>query len=590
MYSPHSCLLCSNFKTLKMMFPLFDWLPCTTLKCVPRKHAIGQFRVLTRLQRRSSVNFLPPSEPTRVGSGHYLLAWSSRYCWSEPEPGRTGTMSRLPVCLLALLFLLGTLHIVEAKYANGKRRSGHRLTSDASPPLKQHQVGSVKQCLNLCDSLADCVALNFGSVSATKNCQLLGQRACSGLPLVADASVDYYDVYEPQNLTAETQTPFWDDPSCKEDGYCAADCAAEEAGEFCTVDAHCSAKLKPPDGYQCVEGACQPSSDFWELRTGLALPRWQLWRADWHVWTWKKLKPGTCSLDIRVKLGVGAVVSISPTWIDDHVGTRMVFQFSTSSTNLYYHDESGTAHYLVQGASTSGMVNTEEFSQLKMSWCGGAMAIGPENNPTLVTGQATITQPVDFVMVWSQNTASWISVNSGVADRWLFDDSGVTPDAVMDIGPHTYAYRSITPTNDVTVKYDCMADRDCLVTLQGESSSPRMLAICVGCYANQESALAYRGGVDGDLLRFVTGPVLSSAEFNTFTVRYNNGYVTVYRNDAKIPIYAVDVPHPITNINIIGIGGCCGHKYVRAARYDPGWRTDTWMTEGSGYSASDVLT
>ena len=200
-------------------------------------------------------------------------------------------------------------------------------------------------------------------------------------------------------------------------------------------------------------------------------------------------------------------------------------------------------------------VNTEEFSQLKLSWCDGAMAIGPENNPTLVTGQATITQPVDFVMVWSQNTASWISVNSGVADRWLFDDSGVTPDAVMDIGPHTYAYRSITPTNDVTVKYDCMADRDCLVTLQGESSSPRMLAICVGCYANQESALAYRGGVDGDLLRFVTGPVLSSAEFNTFTVRYNNGYVTVYRNDAKIPIYAVDVPHPITNINIIGIGG-----------------------------------
>ena len=99
------------------------------------------------------------------------------------------------------------------------------------------------------------------------------------------------------------------------------------------------------------------------------------------------------------------------------------------------------------------------------------MAIGPENNPTLVTGLANITQPVDFVMVWSQITASWMYVNSGVADRWLFDDSGVAPDAVMDIGPSTYAYRSITLTNDVTVKYDCMAAKRCHVALQGDSLS-----------------------------------------------------------------------------------------------------------------------
>ena len=158
----------------------------------------------------------------------------------------------------------------------------------------------------------------------------------------------------------------------------------------------------------------------------------------------------------------------------------------------------------------------------------------------------------------------------------------------MDIGPHTYAYRSINATNDVTVKYDCMAQSDCLVTLQ-EQASNQMLAICVGCFSNRESCLAYRGGITGDLLRFVTGSVLSTNKFNTFTVRYNNGFVTIHRNDATIPIYAVNVPHLMTNINIIGIGGCCGHKYVRAARYDPGWRTDTWMTEGSGFSSNDIL-
>ena len=500
-------------------------------------------------------------------------------------------MSRLPVCLLALLLLLlvALQHGAEAKYASGMHRSGHRLTSE-SPPLEQHQVSSVHQCLNLCGGLPDCVALHFDTVSTTANCQLLGQRACEGLPLVADAAVDYYDVYsEPQNLTAERQTPFWDDPGCEQDGYCATDCVAEAAGEFCTVDAHCSAKLKPPGGYRCLEGTCQPSADFWELRTGLALPRWQLWRIDWHAWTWKKLKPGTCSLDIRVKLGVGAAVKISPTWIDDRTGTRIVFNFTISATTLYYHDETGANHTLVQDAGTPGMVSTDDYSQLKISWCGGAMAIGPEDNPTLVTGQADITQSIDFVMVHSSNTASWMYVDSGVADRWLFEDSGVASDAVIDIRSYTFTYRSIIPSNDVTVKYDCKAERNCYVVFQGNSSPPRMLGICVGCYSNQESALVYRGDISGNLKRFVTGPVLSSTQFNTFTVRYNNGYVTVYRNDATTPIYAVNAPHPMTNISIIGIGGRYGHKYVRAARYDPAWRTDTWTTEGSGFSANDVL-
>ena len=186
-------------------------------------------------------------------------------------------MSRMVwASILAHLLLLGALEYgAEAKYASGKRRSGHRLTSDQSPPLEQHQVNSVNQCLNLCDGLSDCVALNFGSVSDSANCQLLGQRACDGLTLSADPAVNYYDVYdEIHNLTAERQTPFWDDPGCVQDGYCSADCATETAGDFCTVDAHCSVHLKPPGAYQCVDGTCQLSDSFWGLRPELVLPRW----------------------------------------------------------------------------------------------------------------------------------------------------------------------------------------------------------------------------------------------------------------------------------------------------------------------------
>ncbi|KAF0302671.1 hypothetical protein FJT64_025234 [Amphibalanus amphitrite] len=153
--------------------------------------------------------------------------------------------------LVAVFLLVAFQGGAEAKYATNLHRTGRRLTSDSSRPLEQHQVTSVNRCLNLCQGATNCVAINFGTISATANCQLLGQRACDGLPLVADAAVDYYDVYDgPQNLTTEAKTPFWDDPSCMRGGYCSTECAAEAVGQFCTVDAHCTAKLKPPRGHQ----------------------------------------------------------------------------------------------------------------------------------------------------------------------------------------------------------------------------------------------------------------------------------------------------------------------------------------------------
>ncbi|KAF0302672.1 hypothetical protein FJT64_025235 [Amphibalanus amphitrite] len=258
---------------------------------------------------------------------------------------------------------------------------------------------------------------------------------------------------------------------------------------------------------------------------------------------------------------------------------------------LYYHDEARTAHRLVDNASFLNLVSTYTFNRLKISWCGGRLAVGPEDNPTMITGQATVTQPINFVMVHSSNNVpSWMYVDSGVADRWLFEDSGVAEDAVIEIGPPSYVYRNITPSNDVTVKYDCMTKTDCPVLFHGSTmAGPRSIAVCVGCYGNQEIYLSYSGDVTGSMLRSAAGPVLSSTQYNTFTVRFNNGHMTVHRNSNAVPIYEVDAPHAVQNIDVVGIGGCCSRKYVRVARYDPAWRTDTWLTEGRGFSASGAL-
>ncbi|KAF0311602.1 hypothetical protein FJT64_001824 [Amphibalanus amphitrite] len=491
----------------------------------------------------------------------------------------------LAVGLLTVSLLLGA--VAEARYASGARRSGHRLSGDAVSPLEQHQVAEVGHCLNHCVRLPGCVALNFGTISATANCQLLGQRACDGLPLVADAAVNYYDVYDDrQNVTAETKTPFWDDPGCGQDGYCAAECSAESKGEFCTTDAHCSENLKPPGGFQCLNGTCQLSASFWEVRPGLALPRWQPWRIDSHVWTWKKLKPGMCSIDVSIKLGVGAVAHIAPSWVDEHTGTRLMFRFTTTTTDLFYYDSASATFELAMGVNTNGMVNTDTFSSLRVSWCGGNMAIGPASNPTLATAFASVSQPLDFVMVHSSYADSWMTVDSGVADPWLFEEAGTTADAVMTVPSDSYAYHSISPTNEVTVKYDCMAQRDCVVILRGNSQ--QVLVVCIACWEDTQMGLNYYGEpIQGDTNLFRIGPLLSETVYNTFTVHYSSGKVTVYRNDGKLPIYAATAPHAMPEITMIGIGGCCGAKTVRIARYDPAWRTDTWLTEGSGYSNGD---
>ena len=121
------------------------------------------------------------------------------------------------------------------------------------------------------------------------------------------------------------------------------------------------------------------------------------------------------------------------------------------------------------------------------------------------------------------------------------------------------------------------------------SEFPNMLTVYVGGWDNSACGVAYNDSTWGPwLLKHSTGAVLTDTEFNTFTVRYSDGQVTVLRNG--VSIYDVTVPQLLPPITSVGIGSIFwgGRKTVRVVRYDPAWRTDSWLTDGIGFSNMDT--
>ncbi|KAF0308691.1 hypothetical protein FJT64_020142 [Amphibalanus amphitrite] len=70
--------------------------------------------------------------------------------------------------------------------------------------------------------------------------------------------------------------------------------------------------------------------------------------------------------------------------------------------------------------------------------------------------------------------------------------------------------------------------------------------------ATAASGLAYDKGSSVYFNQTNTGAVLSPTEFNTFTVSYRNGSVTIFRNDESEPIFNVtsEVMPPITSLRM----------------------------------------
>ena len=480
-------------------------------------------------------------------------------------------MSSWAVFWLLTLMVLTSLHLgpVQAKSTRfGARTAGKRLTGPS--PIKERPVSSLSQCLALCARLVNCTGFNYRDVTGNISCQLFDERACPDHRLEADPAVSYYSVCG-RPLTKQPSSG--SEGSCEEEPYC----SEEDCAEDCSYPS-----MAPPGAFRCSNGSCQTTDGFWEVRPGFALPK--LTNVILHPWinTYKKLKSGICSLDIKLKLGDDASVQLK--LVGAQYETRLTFRVTETTTDL----TSGSTA-VVSGADTTGMVNEKTFSQLRMSWCDGTMAIGPASSPSLVSGATGAVGEIAHLVGASSGPESYLQVLSGgVADAWLFEEAGTGPDPVFSI-QHTMIARRIEPSVDVSVKYDCKAQYYCSVYLR--SDYPEMLSVFVGAWSNTASGLAYNKGYNAPYYCKVnTGPILTATEFNTFTVRYNNGSVTVFRNDDSEPMYNVTAPTLLPPITSVGIGSMHwgGPKEIRVARYDPAWRTDTWITDGTGFSNMDT--
>ena len=505
----------------------------------------------------------------------------------------TGTARRLLLQLIVLLMMSAS---AQSKYASGERRSGKKLVNQTA--LMERQVLNRLHCLALCGRCPDCHAFNFGAVSPMTNCQLLAEGACSGHPLVADSAVDYYDVYAAP--TVERRLPHWKEPSCIQDGYCAVSCAARDVvSESCFTDDQCQRPELPAGTFRCRSGVCQREEvGFWEARPGLQLPRWMSWTADKMSESFKRLKTGQCELDIRLKLGVDA------SWllllISDDSWEEIVFEISGNKGAFMSADYVHEPLHL-EVSNPTVLANSHNFTHLKLSWCNG-LAMGPVDNPNLLNITQPLTLTYHFVVVESIVNESWMYIDSGVADPWLFKESGTESDPVFEIsGPWNPANaaligRYIDPANDVTLKYDCMAKSNCHAYFY--LSTSERLKVGVGSSSNTAYSLTLqkqlRGLINKDCCKLISAtPVCIKDEFVTFTIRYNRGHVTVFRNNDTEPAFSATtpedwLPRDTTTVTRVALGHRTDPyelRRVRVARYDDNWATDTWLTTGTGFSS-----
>ena len=279
--------------------------------------------------------------------------------------------------------------------------------------------------------------------------------------------------------------------------------------------------------------------------------------------------------------GPGARVEMCAAAHDYYWGTRFCFTFNESHTSITYFDSTDLAHHLIQDAPVGITYDWRDtYQPIWLSWCNSSLAIGrrlpgeEHEWPQLTTSlNTTVSESINYVLAISDNHDSWVSFfspNSQVADSWLFTDAGYSDDVVMDLAPDQYALLYIGTTDSVTVKYDCMAEKNCFVYLRG--SSHQVLFIGVG-HNNQEIIEIYVGDVTAQTTPLATGPVLSDTEFNTFNVTYNLTTVSVYRNNDVTPIYQQPALLQLPDVDRIGIGGPEVRKFVRVARYDRAWST-----------------
>ena len=487
----------------------------------------------------------------------------------------------------------------------GRGQWRHNIRLQDVTPLHEEILASRLQCLARCAEY-DCRALQYQPLPpGGLRCETFGVSACVGLTgpeerLVPAPGVHYMDVSSDLDLSKrERQQAFWDDPGCREKGFCDPACAVTSKGDFCPgSDRYCTL-IQSAMNYSCVGNTCQ--SPLWKINdTGVMLPKWQTWLADSHLAKLKAIVNDVCSLRFDLKIQSPGSISMTITSIDGHLANgrdfgkiAFVFEIGVNGNSQTVVKRRKQVNNKIQEnilvtKHTPDILSTTDFRRYLLSWCNGRLHFGPEQQPGLVTSSYTEDSIISRLLldISSGVEVAHLKMEKDVADDWLSQQAGISSDPTFVTTTNSLLLLQLPdyPVTSTTVKFDVKCNGNVWVVFRETLGPSRFHRLVLGA-DRPHSGLSRIEIIEGETIRHVathtsSTVVVPSNAFNFFVVTYDSGAVTVLRDNIRL--FGLNFPSPIP-IRYVGVGGgCCSSKEFRLAKYDPAWRTDVWVMEGDG--------
>ncbi|KAF0287844.1 Peripherin-2 [Amphibalanus amphitrite] len=537
-----------------------------------------------------------PSAPTWC---HQMYA---TYPWYNYEPTRRLSIHTVG-CTYKVLSLL--VPVLCGTQTLGRGRWRHNLRLRDAVPLSEHHVASVVQCLALCGRQIACKALQYESLPPGQlQCQLFDVSACEGPTgnesrLVAAQGVHYMDVSSDLSAaSAERQQNFWEDAGCTERGYCDPACAAAAEGDFCPAsDAFCSA-IQPATCFACLENSCQLSPTKWRVAgaDGPILPRWQPWLLDTYLTKIKRIVNGACSLKFDLRVQKMGSISITVSNLNAHKAngrdfgdTAYVFDIGVNGNSETVLKLRTPAESIVLTASTPDILSATEERRYLLSFCDGQLRFGPEPQPDLVTSSHSAPNGFHLLLldISPEAEVAHMKFEKDVADSWLLREDGVIRDAKFDVPSKSVLLRQLSaePIAETSISFAVQSPGNTWVMFRQSMDPGIMYRVVLGATSTTSrlEVVTLEGAITVETITSDKAILISSMPVS-FKVTYRSTVsgveITVERS--YVALFQSHFPEPML-IRYVAVGaGCCGIQWFNLGRHHDGWRTDFWVTQGSG--------